>query len=156
MGGNKSNKSEIKNITNFYKSREEIIKFYNYYFKMVHKAAYDRKLGKSLKILSINHMSQRLPIALGQVKAGITSKSLLNQIRQIMYFLYHEKEITRKVYNNIMNLISLYKGMGTIFIYSGNDETPHFYRLLLNHSDKINLRRSDKYVALSNITIYYT
>ena len=109
MGGNKSNKSEIKNITNFYKSREEIIKFYNYYFKMVHKAAYDRKLGKSLKILSINHMSQRLPIALGQVKAGNTSKSFLNQIRQIMYFLYHEKEITRKVYNNIMNLISLYK-----------------------------------------------
>ena len=43
MGGNKSNKqlSEIKNITNFYKSREEIIRFYNYYFKMLHKAAYD-------------------------------------------------------------------------------------------------------------------
>ena len=29
-------------------------------------------------------------------------------------------------------------------------------RLLLNLSDKINLRRSDKYVALSNLSIYYT
>ena len=101
-------------------------------------------------------MSQRLPIALGQVKAGNTSKSLLNQIRQIMYFLNHEKEITRKVYNNIMNLISLYKKTGTIFINSGNNETRDSYRLLLNYSDKINLRRSDKYVALSNLTIYYT
>ena len=31
---------------------------------------------------------------------------------------------------------------------------PH--RLLLNLTDKINLRRSDKYVALSNRSIYYT
>ena len=30
---------------------------------------------------------------------------------------------------------------------------PH--RLLLNLSDKINLKRSDKYVALSNLSIYY-
>ena len=28
-------------------------------------------------------------------------------------------------------------------------------RLLLNISDKINLKRSDKYVALSNFSIYY-
>ena len=31
---------------------------------------------------------------------------------------------------------------------------PH--RLLLNISDKINLKRSDKYVALLNLNIYYT
>ena len=29
-------------------------------------------------------------------------------------------------------------------------------RFLLNITDKINLRRSDKYVALSNLSIYYT
>ena len=29
-------------------------------------------------------------------------------------------------------------------------------RLLLNHFKKINLKRSDKYVALSNLSIYYT
>ena len=31
---------------------------------------------------------------------------------------------------------------------------PH--RLLLNISDKINVKRSDEYVALSNLNIYYT
>ena len=31
---------------------------------------------------------------------------------------------------------------------------PH--KLLLNLSDKINLERSNKYVALSNLSIYYT
>ena len=29
-------------------------------------------------------------------------------------------------------------------------------RILLNFTDKINLKRSDKYVALSNFSIYYT
>ena len=33
-------------------------------------------------------MFRRLPIALAQVKAGINSKRLLNEIRQIVYFLY--------------------------------------------------------------------
>ena len=49
MEGNKSNKqlSEIENITNFYKSEAEVIKFCNDYFKMVHKAAYDWKHGKA-------------------------------------------------------------------------------------------------------------
>ena len=28
--------------------------------------------------------------------------------------------------------------------------------LLLNHSDKINLKRSDKYVALSNLSLFHT
>ena len=52
-------------------------------------------------------MLQRLPIALAQVKAGNTSKNLLNLVRQIIYYLYQEKEITKKVYNNIMNSINL-------------------------------------------------
>ena len=36
---------------------------------------------------------------------------------------------------------------------SGNSD-PH--RLLPNLSDEINLKKSDKYVALSNLSIYYT
>ena len=42
-------------------------------------------------------MLQRLPVALAQVKASNTSESLLNEIRQIIYSLYQEKEITKKV-----------------------------------------------------------
>ena len=33
-------------------------------------------------------MLQRLPIALAQVKAGNDYESLLNEIRQIVYYLY--------------------------------------------------------------------
>ena len=39
---------------------------------------------------------------------------------------------------------------------SGNSKTSDPHRLLLNLSDKINLKRSDKCVALSNLSIYYT
>ena len=52
-------------------------------------------------------MLQRLPRALTQVKTGNTSENLLNEIRQIIYSLYRAKEITKKVYNNIMNSIKL-------------------------------------------------
>ena len=39
---------------------------------------------------------------------------------------------------------------------SGNSKTSDPNRLLLNLSDKVNLKRSCKYVALSNLSIYYT
>ena len=57
---------------------------------------------QDLKILTRQQMLQRLPIALVQVKAGNSSQSLLNEIRQIVYFLYQLKKITKKVYNNII------------------------------------------------------
>ena len=50
---------------------------------------------------------QRLPIALAQVKAGNNSESLLNEIRQIVYSLYQSKQITKKVYNNIIKSINI-------------------------------------------------
>ena len=50
-------------------------------------------------------MLQRLPIALAQVKAGNNSESLLNEIRQIVYSLYQSKQITKKVYHNIIKSI---------------------------------------------------
>ena len=45
--------------------------------------------------------------------------------------------------------------MDTIFMNSENSKTSDPHRLLLNLTDKINLKRSDKYVALSNLSIYY-
>ena len=50
-------------------------------------------------------MPQRLPMALAQVKAGNNSEILLNEIRQIVYSLYQSKQITKKVYNNIIESI---------------------------------------------------
>ena len=45
--------------------------------------------------------------------------------------------------------------METIFMNSENSKTSDPNRLLLNISDKINLKRSDKYVASPNLSIYY-
>ena len=44
--------------------------------------------------------------------------------------------------------------MKTIFMNSKSSKTFDSHRLLLNLTDKINLKRSDKYVALSNFSIY--
>ena len=52
-------------------------------------------------------MLHRLPIALAQVKAGNNSESLLIKIKQIVYFLYQAKQITKKVYNDIIKSISV-------------------------------------------------
>ena len=41
--------------------------------------------------------------------------------------------------------------MNTIFRNSEKSKTSNPHRLLLNLSDKINLRRSDEYIALSNL-----
>ena len=57
------------------------------------------------KISTPKQIYQRLPIGLAQVKAANRSENLLNDIRQIIYSLYRAKEITKKVYKNIMNSI---------------------------------------------------
>ena len=62
----------------------------------------DETKGKGLKILTPKQMIQRLPLDLAQVKAGNNSENLLNEIRQIIYSLYQSKEITKKVYNNLI------------------------------------------------------
>ena len=46
---------------------------------------YYSKQRKGLKILTPRQMRQRLPIALAQIKAGNNSKSLLIEIRQILF-----------------------------------------------------------------------
>ena len=52
-------------------------------------------------------MFQRLPTVIAQEKTGNTPDNLLNEIRQIIYSLYGEGEVTKKVYNSIMNSIKL-------------------------------------------------
>ena len=58
--------------------------------------------NSKLKILTSKQMLQGLPIVLAQVKAGNNSEKLLNEIRQIVYSLYQSKEITKKIYSNLM------------------------------------------------------
>ena len=76
------------------KSREAVIKLFNYYPLIVFEAKHKAKYGKRHKILTPKWMLQRLPIAPAQVKAGNTSANVLNKIRQIIITLYQVKEIT--------------------------------------------------------------
>ena len=58
---------------------------------------------KGIKILIPKQMLQRLATALALVWAGNISENLLNEMRQVIYSLYRQKEITEKVYNNIIH-----------------------------------------------------
>ena len=46
--------------------------------------------------------------------------------------------------------------MDAIFMNSENSKTPQPSRLLLNLADKMDLRRIDQYVVLSNLNVDYT
>ena len=110
--GNKNDnqKNVLANTYIPFNGRNSAIKFIEDYSSMILEAkrlAKEEQEGKGLKILTPNQMLKRLPIALAQVKTGNNSESLLNEIRQIVYSLYRSKEITKKVYNNIINSIKV-------------------------------------------------
>ena len=63
--------------------------------------------GKGIKILTPKEMLQRISVALVQIKAANTSQSLLNEIGQIIYSLRRVKQLTKNIYNNIMNSVKL-------------------------------------------------
>ena len=109
--GNKNaeQRKTLANINILYSARNNAIKFIEDYGSMIlesKKLAREQE-GTGLKILTPNQMLKRLPIALAQIKAGNNSESLLNEIKQIVYSLYRSKEITKKVYNNIINSIKV-------------------------------------------------
>ena len=55
-----------------------------------------------------------------------------------------------------MNSMKIQNRMDTIFMNSENSKRADSQRLLLNLSDEIKLKRSDKCVAWSNLSMYYT
>ena len=99
----------LKNLYNFFEGREKILDaFESKIFSIKSKGAGILNPNHSkLKILTPKQMLQRLPIALAQVKAGNNLESLLNEIREIVYSLYQSKQITKKVYNNIIKSINV-------------------------------------------------
>ena len=138
------------------KARNSVIEFFEDYSSMVSEAKLKTITGTWLKILTPKQMRQRLPIALAQVKADNNAENLSNEIRQTVYSLYQSKEITKKVYNNIIKSIQLSKRilyLWTLKIVRQNSE-PHVLVLKLTY--KLDLRRGEKNVSLSNLSIYYT
>ena len=65
--------------------------------------------GQGSKILTPNQMLSRLPSALAKLQAGNNSNKLKNEIRQLLYSLYRSKNMTKQVYNSLMNYIWIKK-----------------------------------------------
>ena len=104
----KKNFEVIENVGNLDDSRQVATDFFIEYTDRVSEARFrSKREGTGLKILTPKEILQRLPICLAQIKAGNNSQSLLNEIRQIVYSLYQSKEITKKVYNNILKSIKV-------------------------------------------------
>ena len=85
---------EIEDPESIVKIVEEILKFNK-----------QNQQGQGLKILTPNQMLNRLPIALAQLQAGNNSNKLKNEIRQLLYSLYCPKNMTKQVYDILMNYI---------------------------------------------------
>ena len=92
---------------NFFEGRENVLNgFKSKIFVTKSKGSGILNTNQSkLKILTPKQMLQRFSIAFAQVKAGINSENLLNEIREVVYSLYQSKEITKKVNNNIIKSI---------------------------------------------------
>ena len=129
----------------------------------IYKSKENKTTGTGLKILTPKQLVQRLPIPLAQVKAGNKSKRLLNEIRKIVYSLYQSKETTKNVYNNTIKsiqrnciqwkCIQLWKQILYLWTQKIIITKPHV--LILKLTDKLDLRRDEKKIALSNLSIYY-
>ena len=58
-----------------------------------------------LKILTPNQMLSRLPVSLAQLKARNNFEKRRNEIRQLLYFLYRSKQLTKNIYKSLVDII---------------------------------------------------
>ena len=50
-------------------------------------------------------MLSRLPICLAQLKAGNYLEKLKNETRQLLYFLYRSKKLTKNINKSLIDII---------------------------------------------------
>ena len=82
-------------------------------------------------------MFNRLPILLAQIQAGNNSKSLKNEIRELLY-----------------SCIEVIK-IETFFMNTKNSKTNEPNRFKYDLTDKLDLRNPNKNMAFANLSIYY-
>ena len=73
--------------------------------KMIFDFNKQNQQGKGLKILTLNQMLNRLPIALAQLQAGNNFNKLKNEIRQLLYSLYRSKNMTKQINKSLIDII---------------------------------------------------
>ena len=89
-----------KKMIRYAKGLEGIADLYN-----IKSGSDTSKKGEGLKILTNKQILNCLPILRAQIQAGNNSKSLKNELRQILYSLYRSKVLTKTVYNNLIKSI---------------------------------------------------
>ena len=87
----KEQKNTLHDIEKLYKARNEAIKFYDDQSLMMSEA--------KVKGTYIKRNASKIS------NSSCGSNSLLNEIRQIVYSLYQSKQITKKVFNKIIESI---------------------------------------------------
>ena len=65
----------------------------------------EQEIGKGLKIMTPSQLITRLPILLAQKQAGNNSQKLNNEIRQIICSFYRSKNLSKTIYNHLINSI---------------------------------------------------
>ena len=65
----------------------------------------EQQEGQGLNILTPDQKLTRLPITLAQLNAGNNCEKLKNKIKQLLYSLYRSKNLTKTIYNNLVNAI---------------------------------------------------
>ena len=98
-----SSVSKNKKMKRYVKGLKNIVDLYDLYD--LKSSSDTSKKGEGLKILTNKQILNRLPILLAQIQAGNNSKSLRNELRQILYLLYRSKVLTKTVYNNLIKSI---------------------------------------------------
>ena len=92
-------KDNLKDTPNFQKREKDLKNRIGYLATIV------ENQGKGLKVMTPDQMLQRLPVAIAQVEAGNNSRSLANEIRQMLYSLLQSGKITKKFYEGLMKTI---------------------------------------------------
>ena len=69
------------------------------------KEAEKRQKGQGLKIMTPSQLITRLPVLLSQIAADNNSSKLKNEIRQIVCSFYRSKNLSKTIYNHLINSI---------------------------------------------------
>ena len=98
-------------------------------------------------------MLSRLPILLGQLKAGNNLKDLKNEIRQLFYFLYRSNKAKQ---NELYAFDEYCLKMEKIIMNTESSKKNESKKFIYQFSDKLNLKSPNKDMALANLSLYYT
>ena len=89
-------------------SRQKMLEIFNYLGEFCNRPTGEESAlpGKGLKVLRPNQMLSRLPISLAQLKAENNyDEKLKDEIKQLLYYLYRSKKLTKNVYKSLVDII---------------------------------------------------